>query len=196
MKITDEAVRAAVVAMNTNNLVAYDSLIAQQEANARSILTAALPHLQTGYKVKQLEWSVLGCMHKADLYEIEDMGPNWSKDRYQLWCNREVLQGVFGTLDEAKSAAQEDFEDNVRECIVGGVDVSSVRRQVLEEAATLIDEGFEKQVGKAWRNDGKPSKNDECPHGKFMYEDCEQCASYAIRALSAEPTLKGQQHDK
>lgn len=46
MKITDEAVRAAVVAMNTNNLVAYDSLIAQQEANARSILTAALPHLQ------------------------------------------------------------------------------------------------------------------------------------------------------
>lgn len=45
MKITDEAVQAAVVAMNTNNLVAYDSLIAQQEAKARSILTAALSYL-------------------------------------------------------------------------------------------------------------------------------------------------------
>lgn len=68
------------------------------------------------------------------------------------------------------------------------VDVAAVRRRAFEEAATLIDEGFEKAVGKPWRNDGKSSKNDRCPHDKFMYEDCENCASSAIRALSAEPT--------
>lgn len=70
------------------------------------------------------------------------------------------------------------------------VDVAAVRRQAFEEAATLIDEGFEKAVGKPWRNDGKSSKNDRCPHDKFMYEDCENCASAAIRALSAEPVQK------
>ena len=67
------------------------------------------------------------------------------------------------------------------------VDVAAVRERAFEVAATLIDEGFEKKVGKAWRNDGRPSKNDKCPHDKFMYEDCEHCASAAIRALSAEP---------
>lgn len=46
MKITEQAVKVAVVAMNKNNLVAYDSLIAKQESNARSILTAAIPYLQ------------------------------------------------------------------------------------------------------------------------------------------------------
>jgi dihydrofolate reductase (trimethoprim resistance protein) len=54
----------------------------------------------------------------------------------------------------------------------------------LEAAAKLIDEGFDKQIGKPFRRDGVPSKNDLCVHGIVMYEDCESCAASAIRRLA------------
>jgi hypothetical protein len=47
--------------------------------------------------------------------------------------------------------------------------------------AKLLEEGFDKPVAEAYRNDGQPSKNDTCPHGRYMYEDCEACAAKAIR---------------
>lgn len=53
----------------------------------------------------------------------------------------------------------------------------------IERAAKLIEEGFDREVARPYRNDGKPSKTDECPHGKYMYEDCEQCSVRAIRQL-------------
>ena len=64
--------------------------------------------------------------------------------------------------------------------------ILKAKNDALEEAATLIDEGFYKTRTKPYREDGIPSKNDECLHGKYMYEDCEQCCSQAIRSLKHE----------
>lgn len=52
-----------------------------------------------------------------------------------------------------------------------------------EEAAKLIEEGYERKVAKAYRDDGVRSKNDQCDHGRYMYEDCEACAATAIRSI-------------
>lgn len=50
-----------------------------------------------------------------------------------------------------------------------------------ERCAKLIEEGFEKAVGESYEL-GHKSKNDKCPHGRYMYEDCDQCCADAIRA--------------
>jgi hypothetical protein len=51
------------------------------------------------------------------------------------------------------------------------------RNAALEEAAKLIEEGFDRGIAR---------KVDTCAHGKYGWEDCESCAAAAIRALSAE----------
>lgn len=61
------------------------------------------------------------------------------------------------------------------------------RREGMEEAADMIDHGFEKPVGKSYHPNFR-SKHDQCPHGLYMYEDCEQCCSAAIRAKALEVT--------
>lgn len=50
-----------------------------------------------------------------------------------------------------------------------------IRNQALEEAAKVIEEGFDRGIKR---------KSDTCAHGKFEWEDCESCAASAIRALS------------
>lgn len=42
----------------------------------------------------------------------------------------------------------------------------------MERAAQIIDEGFDR---------GIKHKRETCAHGKFGWEDCEQCCSAAIR---------------
>lgn len=54
-----------------------------------------------------------------------------------------------------------------------------------EECAKLIEEGFEREVGEQYLPDRR-TKNDKCKHGRYMYEDCEQCAASAIRARSTQ----------
>ena len=54
----------------------------------------------------------------------------------------------------------------------------------LEAAAGLVAGGFDRVVAEPRRNDGALSKSDKCPHDRVMYEDCEQCAVSAIRALA------------
>lgn len=49
-----------------------------------------------------------------------------------------------------------------------------------ERDAAMIEEGVERGRAKQ-RRPGVPSKNDECPHGRYMYEDCEPCCAAAIR---------------
>lgn len=56
----------------------------------------------------------------------------------------------------------------------------------IEACAKLIENGFPKVVGEPYRDDGKSSKNDKCPHGHWMYEDCEACVVDALRALAQE----------
>jgi len=43
-------------------------------------------------------------------------------------------------------------------------------------------------VGKVFRDDGKPSKHDECTHGRAMWEDCESCIDEHFR-----PAVEGEQ---
>lgn len=51
-----------------------------------------------------------------------------------------------------------------------------------ERCAKLLEEGYERTVATPYRNDGVNSKNDQCAHGRYMYEDCEACAASAIRS--------------
>jgi hypothetical protein len=53
--------------------------------------------------------------------------------------------------------------------------IKETRAAALEEAAKLIEEGFDRP--------GIVKKQDTCAHGKFGWEDCESCAAAAIRAL-------------
>lgn len=53
--------------------------------------------------------------------------------------------------------------------------LASAREDALEEAAKLIETGFDRE--------GIDTKHDKCPHGLYGWEDCEQCAATAIRAL-------------
>ena len=42
-------------------------------------------------------------------------------------------------------------------------------------------------VGRAWRQDGAPSRHDACPHDLRMYEDCYACiAEYAGAVLEGK----------
>lgn len=59
-------------------------------------------------------------------------------------------------------------------------ELSEARRQAFIEAATLIDEGFDRGIKR---------KQDTCAHGKFQWEDCEQCASKALRDKSEETRI-------
>lgn len=53
-----------------------------------------------------------------------------------------------------------------------------------EEAAKVTEEGYERKVARPYRDDGVRSKNDQCEHGRYMYEDCEACAAIAIRSIT------------
>jgi len=68
---------------------------------------------------------------------------------------------------------------------VGLVGREAVVEAVLAEreaCAALIEEGFERIVGESYADDPNVrSKHDKCPHGRYMYEDCEQCCADAIR---------------
>lgn len=56
--------------------------------------------------------------------------------------------------------------------------LASARADALEEAAKLIESGFDRE--------GITTKHDKCPHGLYGWEDCEQCAVIAIRALNKD----------
>jgi hypothetical protein len=60
----------------------------------------------------------------------------------------------------------------------------------VREALRKIAEGdVPRPEGKLWRSDGKASKNDQCVHEVWMYEDCGNCiAEFALAALSTPTT--------
>lgn len=112
MKITDEMMARAKDAIH--RLRDYGD--PNDHAIARAVLTAALSQGQDGtVEVKPLEWRESGdwtAVLLADLYRIEDQGRNWPTDRYWLDFNEHRL-GKFDTLDEAKAAAQADYEKRI-----------------------------------------------------------------------------------
>lgn len=60
-------------------------------------------------------------------------------------------------------------------------ETAAIRSASLKAAADLLDAGFDRGILK---------KQDHCAHGRFGWEDCELCASAAIRALAATETPK------
>ena len=52
------------------------------------------------------------------------------------------------------------------------------RDEALEEAAKVIDAGFPRK--------GVVKKSDKCDHGRFGWDDCEQCAATAIRDMKGK----------
>lgn len=38
-----------------------------------------------------------------------------------------------------------------------------------------LDGNYERPIGKRYRDDGEPSKHDQCVHRRYMWEDCEPC---------------------
>lgn len=52
----------------------------------------------------------------------------------------------------------------------------------LEKIATS---GVPPSMGTAWRQDGRPSKNDTCAHHEPMYRNCSGCLSEFARAARA-----------
>lgn len=61
--------------------------------------------------------------------------------------------------------------------------LQDARKNAIEEAAKLIDEGFDRP--------GIVKKQDQCAHGKFGWEDCESCAAAAIRSLIPPEKMEG-----
>lgn len=51
--------------------------------------------------------------------------------------------------------------------------IMAAEKRENEACARLIEEGFDRA--------GIVTKNDQCPHNKYGWEDCEQCAVVAIR---------------
>lgn len=60
-------------------------------------------------------------------------------------------------------------------------------RDMRERCAAILEGDYIRPVATPWRDDGKPSKHDKCPHGQWGYEDCEECAVAAVRALPLLP---------
>lgn len=60
------------------------------------------------------------------------------------------------------------------------------RREALEEAAKLIEDGYPRP--------GISYKLDTCLHDKFQWEDCEGCAAWAIRKLAERSSPPPQSH--
>lgn len=167
VEIPEQAVQAALDVIHPNGWELSQRICLEKA------LTAAAPYI-SGVKVNN------------DV--VERVARAWASiDGKSSEFDRAKKDREFDRTDGSYSGYMAEAKELIKRSGLFDTEPFSAREQALEEAAKLIEEGFEKQVGKAWRNDGKPSKNDECPHGKFMYEDCERCASDAIRALSAQP---------
>lgn len=54
----------------------------------------------------------------------------------------------------------------------------------LRGALSIIADGdVSRQHVLIWNDDGQYSKHDKCPHGQWMYDDCEQCVSEFARDI-------------
>lgn len=55
-----------------------------------------------------------------------------------------------------------------------------------ERVQQIIDGDYKPPVAVRYRVDGKPSKHDQCPHGQFRYQGCEECVCIALKAALEE----------
>lgn len=116
---------------------------------AKEAITAAAPHL-AAVRVKKLEWTNSDEKRNDEWFCATDATPSYSIMRWWLDDARDEVghfeveglgEDQFGTLDEAKAAAQVDYEARVWSQIEVGIpatDPSAGRAAVLEEACAKI----------------------------------------------------------
>lgn len=59
-------------------------------------------------------------------------------------------------------------------------DMTDPVEELVRALETVRDGNIPRPVAKHWRADEEPSKNDKCPHGAWMYDDCANCVSNFI----------------
>lgn len=69
---------------------------------------------------------------------------------------------------------------------VNRIDAQATEIEKLRDALRKIEQGVPRPVGKSWRVDGRPSKYDECIHGIWMSETCEECTDAVISEALGE----------
>lgn len=181
-QIPDEAVQAAVKAYSKQ--MDYND---NHDDAVKAALIAALPNLTLDFDVKKLEW--------AERPRTVDGRRQWQSDDREVISETcpewDTLQGfrlffamsTYPTLEEAKDAAQADFERRVRECVVAKpVDVAAVRRQAFEKAKALA---FDTSESVQYMGNGDCGENSIYQQGaREVYDTiCDHIES----ALSAEP---------
>ena len=160
--IPDEAVQAA---LDVCDKVDWVPALAGTGLCGREVvvsaLTAAYPHLSApcAVEVKKLEWT-----EHANLWHC-DKNPEYQITRW--WLDEIRKQGAcfevleigerqLGTLEEAKAAAQADFEHRILSSIVTKpVDVAAVREEgfqdAVKQAASIADDYIQYDVAKSIR---------------------------------------------
>ena len=91
------------------------------DVELRPIVITAFKEGQSSPKIKQLEWEygLYNTLKSKTL--IGDYGISPMRDGYYMYlCSKNKyywLKDYVSTIDEAKSAAQEDFENRVKQCL-------------------------------------------------------------------------------
>jgi len=103
------------------------------------------------------------------------------------WCDKKTWEAADDLMDAVLGDGIMQGAPNSQAAIARALLAAEQRgaEREREACALLIEEGFERVVGKRYRDDGGSSKNDLCIHHHPMYEDCEQCAAAAIRGRKA-----------
>ena len=90
------------------------------EANARRneiIALAAFKKGQSSPNIKRLEWKSYIGYCTADTHLVDYLiTPEYGTDKHLLWINKSPISS-YRTPDEAKAAAQTDFEQRVMKCL-------------------------------------------------------------------------------
>ena len=99
----------------------FESHEVVDEYDAINIANIAFREGQSSPKIKQLEWDFYGTYYSAETPVIDYMITQENdfiekEGRCIMWCNRSPIGG-YNTVDEAKAAAQADFEKRVMECL-------------------------------------------------------------------------------
>jgi hypothetical protein len=95
------------------------------------------------------------------------------------WCDEATWKAAHSVF----SASISDGPEPIARALVAAEQRGAERER--EACALLIEEGFEREIGRRWRPDGKPSNLDWCIHDREVGADCEQCAAAAIRGRNA-----------
>lgn len=108
---------------------------------------------------KELGWQEIAkrrhhAITSAGVYAIEDQGSHWGHDRFWLYVPNGVSSGKFDAIEDAKAAAQTDYERRIRASIPPSALAAIEDRQemvkALESAFCFIEDRAE------------PSDDSEC----------------------------------